>query len=268
MSQGALLPSAALAIASSVLTPPQFISYGWRSLFVAGAVIALVGLWVRVRLMESPAFSKTKATGRQVKVPISEVFLKYPKRLLLGIGVDVGATMSSYLITTFAVTYLIAFIKVPVATASSVIVVGNLVFLVLNPIFGYLSDKVGRRTLMITEWVLALAFVYPFFLLISTGIFMYMLLAFVVYFAIEAIGSPSIISVISEIFPTNVRYTGVSLSYQLSVTIFGGTLPLIATYLVATGYNFGPVYWVGAGIATSLIASLIAKETRGAILET
>jgi len=264
MSNNSLLSVAVLSILSATLTPNQFIDFGWRLMFIIGIIIALVGLIIRLKLSESLAFKEVVEKAQIVKIPITEVLYKYWKKVLHAIGFSIGATVSIYTVSVFAVSYLVNFVKVPQLEASNVVLIGSIILLILTPVFGYLADKLGRRPLMITCWAGLLMWSYPFFLLISSENFLFMIIGFIVYYAFLSFNSSAGISVITEMFPTNVRYTAVSIIYNLNTGIFGGLTPFISTYLIAlTHYILSPIYWLLTSLAISLVSAILIKETKG-----
>ncbi len=270
MSQGggSLLATGSVAILSVMMGASGFAATGWRWLFGIGVVVALIGVALRTGISESPLFKKKEATVVIEKVPLLDVLRTHWKQVLNAIGFSVQGTVLVYLTSVFAVSYLITVSHVSLATASLITALGLISIIVFAPVGGFLADKFGRRPIGIFGMLGALIFIYPYFLLLSSGVLSLMILAQVVIFFFEAM-ELTIVTMLTEIFPTRVRVSGVSLSYQLNTAIFGGTTPLIATFLLAsTGWKLAPMIWAMIAIIVSIISLLIMRETKGQDLAT
>ncbi|MCY0859804.1 MAG: MFS transporter [Sulfolobaceae archaeon] len=265
---GPLLATGLVFALSSLMPPNEFANIGWRILFVIGAVIAIIGIYIRMKISESPVFKNVKSKGEISKMPIAEAFRHYWKSILLGLGFIVGGTTLTYATGVFASSYLETVIGVPAKLVSLALMIGYVVLSVFIVVFGKVADKVGRKPLMIATAVGLIAFVYPYFALISTGSFPLIVVGQVIVQFIASIFAAAYATALTEIFPTKVRYTGLSFDYHVGVAVFGGTTPFIATYLIyATHYKLAPVYWGLAGMLVTLIAFIMYKETRGIVFE-
>ncbi len=243
-----------------------FAATGWRWLFGLGVVVALIGVAIRTGITESPLFEKKEAAAVK-KVPLFDVLKTHWKQVLNAIGFSVQGTVLVYLTSVFAVSYMITVSKVSLLTASIITSIGLVFLIVFCPVGGLLADKFGRRPIGIFGMAGALAFIYPYFLMLSSGVMSLMILAQSIIFFFEAM-ELTIVTMYTEIFPTRVRVSGVSLAYQLNTAIFGGTTPLIATFLLAaTGWKLAPMIWAVIAIVVSIISLLIMRETKGEDLE-
>lgn len=261
-SQSVLTATGMLAIVSGMMTAAEFSLYGWRWMFYIGFAIGLVGLVIRMALRESPIYAAAKTKKVLVRVPVREIFEKHWRTLLITTGIHTGGTVAIIIGSVFAVSYLISFIKTPAPLAAAAVAVGSIFGVVFTPVYGFLADKFGRRPIAILGYAGLLLFSYPSFLLLSTGNSTLIYISFII---VNIIGVASIqgITLMTEIWPTRVRYSGLSLSYQIPTSIFGGATPLIATYLIAaTGFILAPVFWLVVASTVSLIASIIIRETR------
>ena len=270
MSQGggSLLATGSVAILSAAMGAMGFAATGWRWLFGVGVVVALIGVAIRTGISESPLFQKEKAAAEVAKVPVFEVIKTHWKQILNSIGFSVQGTVLVYLTSVFAVSYLITVSHVSLLTASVITSIGLVSIIVFAPIGGLLADKFGRRPIGIFGMAGALVFIYPYFVMLSSGVMSLMILAQVIIFFLEAM-ELTIVTMLTEIFPTKVRQSGVSISYQLNTAIFGGTTPLIATYLLAaTGWKLAPMIWAAIAIVVSIISLFIIRETKGEDLAT
>jgi MFS family permease len=271
MSQGggSIVATGSVTILSVMMGASGFAATGWRWLFGFGVVVALIGLALRTGISESPLFKKKEATAVIEKVPVLDVLKTHWKMVLNGVGFGMQSAVLIYMTSVFAVSYMITVVQVSLATATLITTIGLIPLIVFTPVAGLLADKFGRRAIGIFGMVGALVFIYPYFLLLSSGVLALMILAQVIIFFFQAMSLISA-AIITEIFPTRVRVTGVNLTYQLFATIFGGTTPFIATFLLAVtgGWRLAPMIWAIIAIVVSIISLLIIRETKGEDLAT
>jgi len=262
---GPLLAVGLLGLLIYLYGEAWFASIGWRIMFGLGVVIAIIGVYIRLRISESPIFTKIKSRGSISRLPLVDAFRAgYWKKILLGLGFIVGGTAMTYASGVFAIAYLESVIHVPAVEASLALVVGYTVLIIFSPIFGLLADKYGRKPFMIAYAVGTIAFIYPYFLLLSTGQLPLIVLAQAVYNFMASWLNGAYAAMLLEMFPTKVRYTALSFIYHVGVASFGGTTPFIATYLIyVTHYKLAPIYWGWFGMVITLIAFILAKETKG-----
>ena len=262
---GPLLAVGLLGLLIYLYGEAWFASIGWRIMFGLGVVIAIIGVYIRLRISESPIFTKIKSRGSISRLPLADAFRAgYWKRILLGLGFIVGGTAMTYASGVFAIAYLESVIHVPAVEASLALVVGYTVLIIFSPIFGLLADKYGRKPFMIAYAVGTIAFIYPYFLMLSTGQLPLIVLAQAVYNFMASWFNGAYATMLLEMFPTKVRYTALSFIYHVGVASFGGTTPFIATYLIyVTHYKLAPIYWGWFGMVITLIAFILAKETKG-----
>ncbi len=259
---GPLIASFSVGILSAMLGAGGFAATGWRILFGLGVLIAIVGVAMRIGISESPLFKKKEKSSVAEKVPVMELLSKHRKMFLLGWGVNLQGTVMVYLTGVFAVSYMILVAKVSLATAALISSCGYVVLTVGPPFAGYLMDKFGRRPVIVGGTICAMVFVYPYYLMLSSGVLALMILAQVVIDIFISIFTGTIV-LLTEIFPTKVRVTGLSLVYQLNSAVFGGTTALIATYLIfVMHFSLAPMYYGFIVMAISLISILLLRETR------
>ncbi|WP_020495641.1 MFS transporter [Sciscionella marina] len=233
---GILLSSAVFSAVSGGFGEAEFTAWGWRIPFLVSAVLVAFGLVIRMRVSESPAFEQVKQSGQQARIPLLEVLRNNPRQLLLSIGTYIGVHTSIWIVYTFMLTYG-SLNGVGESVMLGAVTVASIVELVGDPFFGGLSDKYGRRTVMLGGAIFTILFVFPMFWLVDSGtsVLVYLALA-VALIGISAQYGPAA-AYFSEQFGARTRYSGASLGYQASATIGGGTAPLIATALFAAAGN-------------------------------
>ncbi|KAA9394546.1 MHS family MFS transporter [Kocuria coralli] len=260
---GMLLATLAFAAVSSLPTA-MFESWGWRLPFIASIVLVLVGLWIRSGLAETPAFQAAKESGDVAKLPIGETLRYHWRSVLVAIGAKVIETAPFYIFATFVVSYATGILDFERSMVLNAVSAGALVSTIMIPIMGRLSDTTGRPVLFITGTVLIGLFAAPFFMLL--GMHMNWALYAAVIIGLGIFWPPvtaTIGTLTSEIFSTRVRYTGVTLGYQVGAALAGGTAPLIATWLLSQ-YNNS---WVPIAIYLIALAvvSIVAVACAGPV---
>jgi MHS family alpha-ketoglutarate permease-like MFS transporter len=244
------------------LTAEQLKAWGWRIPFVIGAMLALVALLMRRNLLETDEFVSAKATGGRRESSL-RALLNYPREVMVVVGLTMGGTTAFYTYTT----YMQKFLKLSVGLTDSqttLVTAGSLVFaLVLQPIYGALSDRIGRKPLLIWFGVSGTLGTIP--LLYSLQATKSALVAFLLISTAWLIvgGYTSINAVVkAELFPTRVRATGVGLPYAVTVSIFGGTAESIALWFKSIGHETWFYYYLTVVIAVSLVVYVTMRDTR------
>jgi MHS family alpha-ketoglutarate permease-like MFS transporter len=244
------------------LTPTQLKEWGWRIPFLIGAGLALVALAMRRNLHETDDFVAAKSRVKRKESSI-KALMRYPREVMVVVGLTMGGTTAFYTYTT----YMQKFLKLSVGlndSQTTLITAGSLIFaLVLQPLYGALSDKIGRKPLLIWFGVTGTLFTIP--LLYSLQATKSALVAFLLISAAWLIvaGYTSINAVVkAELFPTNVRATGVGLPYAVTVSIFGGTAESLALWFKSIGHENWFYFYLTAVIATSLLVYTTMRDTR------
>ena len=266
---GNLLAAAVLAIMAAVQTEADFLSWGWRVPFVLSALLVVVGWYIRNRVSESPMFAKELDEAEAPpKVPAMEVLRERPKALVLGAGLRVGENISYYILTVFSLTYLVDVSKESRSLALNALLIGAAVQFFAIPLFALLSDKIGRRPVYAFGAFGLAAWCFIMFGLLGSGDNASIILALVVGLVLHGAMYGPQAAFITELFPTRIRYSGVSLAYQLTSIVAGSLAPIIALWLYKEYDSATPVaIYVGVACAISGISALLARETRGLELE-
>ena len=244
---------------SSILSPEQLGEWGWRVPFLFGILVGPVGLYIRRRLDETPEYVEIEPT----RTPVRDLLRAHPIEVLLAIGVSAVSNSSAYIIL-YIPTYAMKELRLPPATGFTATLVGAIILGVASPFAGHLSDKFGRGGILTgTAWLFFLTTWPLFFLMVAfpslaTAIFAASWLSLV-----KAVFSGVLPSQLAELFPTAVRGIGVSLSFAIAVTIFGGFTPFVATWLIAvTGNSLSPSFYIMLTAAISIVGLVFVGRRR------
>jgi MFS transporter, MHS family, proline/betaine transporter len=256
----ALIASGFGVVLTGILTEQQLLDWGWRVPFLFGLLLGPVGLYIRRRIAETPEFTAVQPT----RTPVRDLLSRYPGRVFLALGVSIISNSSNYLIL-YIPTYAVKQLGLPQATGFAATLVGAAILAAVAPVAGHWSDKVGRPRIMLSMAWLFLVTAYPvFYLMVAYPSLATAILAAGWLSLVKAGYSGVLPSLMAELFPTATRGVGVSLSYSLSVTIFGGFAPFVATWLIAaTGDNLSPSFYLMFTAGLSIIALLAVR--RGAV---
>jgi MFS transporter, MHS family, shikimate and dehydroshikimate transport protein len=245
------------------LPEDQFLAWGWRVPFLLSIVLVGVGLLIRLRILETPAFEKLKTSHAEARQPIIEVLRQYPREVLLAMGARLAENGAFYIYSVFTLVYATRHVGVPQSVVLTGILISSAIELPAIPMFGALSDRVGRRPVYLFGAIATAVTAYPLFRILDTGsaplIWVMLVVAFLSSHA--AMYGPQA-AFLAELFGTRVRYSGASLGAQLASVLAGGLSPIIATALLTYGYGRGALslYLVGMALIT-IVAVLVATET-------
>jgi len=259
-----LLLSTAVFTPFSTLPEEQFLAWGWRVPFLFSILLVAVGLFIRLRIMETPAFQRVKKTASEARQPILEAVRRHPKQVLVAMGARFAENGSFYIFSVFSLTYATDQLGVERGMILNGVLLATALELVMIPIFAALSDRIGRRPVYLGGAAFTALFAFPFFWLIDTKDAVWIGLSVVLAMAVghAAMYGPQA-AFLSELFGTRVRYSGISIGYQLASVFAGGLSPMIATALLA--WTGGApwaiaVYLIGMSLVT-LLAVYLASET-------
>lgn len=259
---GILLGSVVGTVLTFSLSEDALNSWGWRVPFLFGIVLGAIGLYIRVRLEDTPAFRVLEDNDQTTRAPIMESLRRYYKDILVAIGFILVGAPIYYILLTYMPSYATQTLGLPLSLALLSNSLGLLLLMILIPIVGVISDRTGRKPLMIASCIGLIVLTYPLFLLVAQGSFWSVLLAQLAFAVVVSLYTGPVAAAIVEMFPTRVRYSSLGISYNISVAVFGGTAPFIATFLISrTGNDLAPAFYLIAAAAITLIAILTMKET-------
>ena len=255
-----------LVLQKVFLTDEQITAWGWRIPFVIGALLAIVSAIMRSQLHETEAFVEAKKIEAKKAVPQTsslKALMQHPREVLLVIGLTLGGTCAFYTFTT----YMQPFLKLSVgldADTTTLVVAGSLIFaIVLQPIYGFVSDHVGRRPVLTWFGVCGVVFTYALLSGIQATKSAFAAFCLICFAWVIVAGYTSINAIVkAELFPTRIRATGVGLPYALTVSLFGGTAPLIALQFKTMGHESWFYWYLTGCILISLLVYTLMRDTK------
>lgn len=266
---GMLLATLALTV-MTMLPEKQFLSWGWRVPFVLSAGLVFLGLWIRKGIDETPSFKKNQAEGKVVAVPLLETLKHHKSEVWIAVGAKFVETAPFYIMSTFIVFYATKQLGFSRTEALNAVTVATVVTTLLIPVMGALSDKIGRKKVYTGGVLLMMAYAFPYFWILEQRSFASLLCATVLGLGVIWAPATAVLgTMFSEIFKSNVRYTGITLGYQIGAALAGGTAPLLATFLLKTfdgSYVPIAIYIILTG-AISLLAIRAADDYSGKPLD-
>ena len=261
---GQLVALALLLMLQASLGEVALEAWGWRIAFLAGALLAVVVFAIRRRLTESASFEALAARGpTKGNSGGGRLFREHPREALLVMALTAGGTLAFYAYTTYMQKYLANTVGFDRSTASRIMTVALAIFMVLQPLAGMVSDRVGRKPVMILFGVAGTLFTVPIFTALETAKDPMVAFALVMASLVIVTGYTSINAVVkAELFPGHIRALGVALPYAIANTLFGGTAEYVALWLKGAGHERWFYYYVAGVIALSLVAYVSMRETK------
>ena len=259
---GFLLGSLTVTGLETMLSESAMNSYGWRIPFLIAGVLGLIGLYIRLKLGDTPEFEDLREKGEVASSPLREALTTSWRPILQIAGLVVIHNVGFYIVFTYLPTYFTKTLEFTKANAFVSITIASIVAIVLIPPLGALSDRIGRKPLLIAGALGFAVFAYPLFMVLNTGSLVAAIAAHAGLAAIESIFVSASLAAGAELFATRVRSSGYSIGYNVSVAIFGGTAPYVATWLVAhTGNEIAPAFYVIAAAIITLATVMTMRET-------
>ena len=266
---GQLIALAVLLLLQRELGSAALEAWGWRIPFAIGGALAIAALWLRRGIEETPSFRAIAASeaATSSRARLAEL-LRYPRQIATVVGLTAGGTVAFYTFTTYAQKFLVNTAGWSKAEASRISALTLLVFMLIQPAVGYLSDRIGRRPVLITFGVLGTLGTVPVLTALAATrdmttaflLLMAALLAVSGYTAINAV-------VKAELFPTEIRALGVALPYAVTVAVFGGTAEYIALWAKSAGHEAWYFWYVTVCVAISLMVYVVMPETQRAMAD-
>ncbi|SHK57480.1 MFS transporter [Chryseobacterium polytrichastri] len=251
-----------LILQKLLLTEAQLEDWGWRIPFVIGAILSVIALYLRANLHETEAFENKKEVNDKKKGSITEL-LKHPKALLTVVGLTLGGTLAFYTYTTYMQKFLINTVHLTKEQSTLISFVSLFIFACLQPVFGGLSDRIGRRPLLLGFGILGTICTVPLLTALSHTTSMWTAFFLIMAALIIVSGYTSINAIVkAELFPSEVRALGVGLPYALTVAIFGGSAEYIALWLKKLGIEHYFYWYITACILFSLLVYVRMKDTK------
>ncbi len=265
---GLLLGTGAMT-AIALTVPDAFKAWAWRIPFLASLLLVAIGLWVRLKVLETPLFAQLVQKRTVSKVPVADVIRRYPKEIVLSALLRMSEQAPFYIYTAFALAYIKEHLHQTEGLGLAAVTVGGALELLLIPAFGGLSDRLGRRRVYGAGAVLMGVVAFPAFLLLNTGA------AGLIIIGVALIAIPHAIqygpqsSYIAENFPTGLAYAGSGLGYQAASLIAGGPAPLLATWMLLNfGWQAIAVYIIACVVLTLIAVVLLPDRSRADLADT
>lgn len=259
---GLLLGSLLAALLTGLLSTEQMHDWGWRLPFLLAAPMGLIGRYIRTRLEDSPAFRALEAEDATDSTPIKDLFRDHWRQLIQAVGAVLLNAVGFYMLLSYMPTYLSTEVGLDESASYLATTVALVTYIGFIFVMGILSDKLGRRRVLMTASILFVVLTVPLFMLLDTGSFLVIVLVQIALGAMLTLNDGTLPSFLAEMFPTRVRYTGFAVSFNLSNAIFGGTAPFVATFLIGfTGSDLAPAWYLMGAAAIALVAVAFSAET-------
>ena len=264
---GNLLATLVLFTLSATLSQEAFLGWGWRIAFWLSAVIVFIGWYIRTKITDAPIFLEMQAEREATKAEsygVFEVLRRYPRGVITAMGLRVGENILYYIVVTFSIVYLTQVVKEGTTNTLLLLIGAHIVHFAVIPLFGRLTDRVGRRPVYAAGAILGATWGFFAFPLMATAQPVVIWAAISIGLVFHAAMYASQPAIMAEMFPTRMRYSGVSLGYQVTSIFAGSLAPIIATSLLAQyGSSLPIAIYVLVACTITLIAVWAARETRG-----
>lgn len=257
---GILIGSAIATFTCYCLSPDQLLDWGWRIPFLLSVVGGLIGSAMRRMIKEPPQFAKAKELHKELSTPLTELFKHHLKTIVHVVMIDLTLAVGFYLIVTFINNFLTALLNFDKVTSLMMTTMSMVAMGIVIPFSGWLSDKIGRKPVLISSALAFVVFACPLFGALEGSVELALFAQISLSFIMGAFFAP-IPATLVELFPMNVRYSGLSISHSISMAVFGGSAPLMATWLIhLTDNNAAPALYLSLASVISAIALLFMKD--------
>ena len=263
---GLLFGALFVACMHALMTSENLHDWGWRLPFLLAAPFGLVGRYIRMSLQDSPKFlemeKRLEAKECATHAPVRELLTVHRRAVTIGIGVTCLNAVAFYLLLSYMPTYLSTEMGMSEGDSFIASTVSLATYIGLIFLMGKLSDRFGRKTMLVTASVLFLLLTFPLFGMLGNPSLVVILMIQIAFGAILAMNDGTLPCFLAEIFPTRVRFSGFAFSFNVANAVFGGTAPFIATWLIhMTGNKMAPAWYLLAAAAVALVAMLASRET-------
>lgn len=260
---GMLLGSGVGALITTVMTPEQVHQYGWRIPFLLGFLVGILGLYLRKDMARDDAIEKLKREGGLSPSPLKELWAEHRHTAIKLIFFNWGFAVSVYLIFIYLTSYLHSFLGVPMHLALSANTIAMVFLMCIIPFMGKLSDRIGRKPMLLAALAGFTLLSFPLFGLLFKSTFSAILLSLLLFALMESVLQGVAPAAMAEMFPGRIRYTGLSVSYNIAMALFGGSAPVLATWLIKItgGNHWMPSFYLAASTLIAAIAVCCFKET-------
>ena len=262
---GSLLSAGVLALMAGYQSEADFVAWGWRIPFLLSGLLVIVGWYIRNRVAETPMFEAAiEEAELPPKLPAMDVIRERPRAVLLGAGLRVGENIVYYILTVFSLTFLVDVASESRSLALDALLIGAVVQFIAIPLLAALSDRIGRRPVYAFGAFGLALYIFAFFPMLASGSDASIIAAIVIGLVLHGAMYAPQAAFITELFPTRIRYSGVSIAYQLTAIFAGSLAPIIALWLYKDFASSVPVsIYVAIACAISGISALLARETKG-----
>ena len=269
---GNMLATVVLWVLTATLSEAAFLSWGWRVAFWLSAVVVLIGYYIRTKVTDAPIFIEAQQEIERVKATsygVVEVLKRYPRGVFTAMGLRFAENIMYYLVVIVSITYLKVQVGVDTSSILRYLLVAHFVHFAVIPLVGRLADRYGRRPVYLVGAIAAGTWGFFAFPMMNTGNYLAIMGAIIIGLMIHALMYAPQPAIMAEMFPTRMRYSGVSLGYQVTSIVAGSLAPIIAVKLLDIYDSWVPIalYLAGAAVVT-LIAALFMRETKGIDLAT
>ena len=251
---GLMLANGAVSIVTHATSEEQFLAWGWRVPFLISFVLVFIGLYIRIGILETPVFARLKARGKVEKTPVREVLRRNWREVILTALLRTGQQTPFYIFTTYILTYGTQVLGLSRGLLLNLVMLQASISLFTIPLFGHISDLIGRRKITAIGCVVMMIFPFAYFGMLDTGVMALQALAILMALPLHDLQYGPQAAFISESFPGSLRYSGASLGYQLASITAGGPAPIVALFLFRT---YGTSMAVAAYCALSGLVSLV-----------
>jgi MHS family proline/betaine transporter-like MFS transporter len=264
---GLLFGSLLIALMHAALSTEQLQSFGWRLPFLLAAPFGLIGRYIRVKLEDTPRFKAMEQSHHAARAPIAELLSKHRGRMLIAFGATCLNAVAFYLVLSYMPTYLSTEMGMSETASFIAATISLTAYIGLIFLMGALSDRVGRKSMLIGASILFAVLTVPLFKGLVGASFAMIVAIQVAFGALLTMNDGTLPCFLSEIFPTRVRYSGFAFCFNAANALFGGTAPLVATWLIgATGNKLAPAWYLVGAAGVALVAMLCSRETSQAPL--